>query len=688
MADILAALENVCRSGEGWSARCPAHADQHNSLSVSHRNERWLVHCHAGCSMEQVVGAMGIRPADLFDRALHPPGGMNSPVDCATVQPGLTLSAYAAAKKLPVDALRSWGLGEITIDRRPVLRIPYFDDNGEVLAVRLRMALTGDRFRWRSGDRPTLYGLDRLAAARADGYVVLVEGESDCHTLWSFGIPAIGIPGAGNWREDRDAPHLEGIAKIYVLIEPDQGGEAVKQWLSASSISDRAHLLCLPAKDASALYLDDPSRFRERWLQACGEAVPWLSAQAEASEATRAEAWERCSALAQEHDILTRFAGELRAMGVVGEERAAKLVFLALVSRLLDRPVSLAVKGPSSGGKSFIVESVLKFFPADAFYSLTAMSDRALAYSAEPLKHRHLVLYEAAGMASDFATYLIRSLLSEGRLRYETVDKTSEGMKARLIEREGPTGLLVTTTSVSLHPENETRMLSLTVTDTQDQTRAILRELAMEGSREVPSLDQWHELQVWLAHGARDVSVPFAPRLADLIPPVAVRLRRDFRTLLTLIRAHALLHQALRERDEHGRIVATVTDYAAIRTLVADLMAESVEAVVKPEVREVVVLVRHLIDEGYEAVEQSQLVRRLMLDKSAVSRRVSAAIEAGYLRNLEERKGKASRLVAGDPLPAARELLPAPSRLEEAAGVLHGCAVEEASDGRGGHPAR
>ena len=96
------------------------------------------------------------------------------------------------------------------------------------------------------------------------------------------------------------------------------------------------------------------------------------------------------------------------------------------------------------------------------------MSDRALAYSNEPLKHRHLVIYEAAGMASEFATYLIRSLLSEGRVRYETVEKTTEGLGPRLIEREGPTGLIVTTTSLRLHPENETRMLSLTITDTPD----------------------------------------------------------------------------------------------------------------------------------------------------------------------------------------------------------------------------
>ena len=112
------------------------------------------------------------------------------------------------------------------------------------------------------------------------------------------------------------------------------------------------------------------------------------------------------------------------------------------------------MKGPSPGGKSFVVETTLKLFPPAAFYSLTAMSDRALAYSNEPLQHRHLVIYEAAGMASDFAT-MIRSLLSEGRLRYETVEKAKDGLVPRLIEREGPTGLIVTTTSLRLHPENE-----------------------------------------------------------------------------------------------------------------------------------------------------------------------------------------------------------------------------------------
>ena len=318
----------------------------------------------------------------------------------------------------------------------PALRIPYRGIAGEEQAIRIRIALDGDRFRWKSGSKPLLYGLDRIGDARKAGHVALVEGESDCHTLWFHGVPALGVPGAANWREDRDAGRLNGIDTVYVVVEPDRGGDAVREWLARSSIRHRAKLVRLPTKDPSALHLEGPEVFLKRWRAACDSAIAWTQAEAESGAAERADAWKLCGRLAGKTDILEELDHTLSELGLVGERRTAKLVYLAVTSRLLDRPVSIAVKGPSSGGKSFVVESALKLFPPEAFYALSAMSDRALAYSSEPLQHRHLVIYEAAGMASEFATYLIRTLLSEGRLRYETVEKTKDGLNSST-DREG-----------------------------------------------------------------------------------------------------------------------------------------------------------------------------------------------------------------------------------------------------------
>jgi hypothetical protein len=321
---------------------------------------------------------------------------------------------------------------------------------------------------------------------------------------------------------------------------------------------------------------------------------------------------------------------------------------------------SFAIKGPSAAGKSWTIECVLAFFPVDAYYLLTAMSERALAYGTEPLSHRFLVLFEAAGLESDFASYLVRSLLSEGRVRYETVEKGRDGeLKTRLVEREGPTGLIVTTTSVALHPENETRLLSLAATDTAEQTKLVLARLATDDLKE-PDFARWHDLQVWLETAEHRVTIPYARTLADLIPPVAVRLRRDFRSVLSLIRAHALLHQASRDRDGAGRVIATIEDYAVVHELVVDIVSEGVEATVPVTVRELVEAVG-----GFgEPISIAQLASLLSLDKSATSRRWKNARSRGYVKNLEERRGKPARIVLHDPLPSDIAILPSPDRLE------------------------
>ncbi len=382
--------------------------------------------------------------------------------------------------------------------------------------------------------------------------------------------------------------------------------------------------------------------------------------------------------LARSGDVLADFTRSLHGRGVAGEDRFAQVVYLCVTSRLLPRPVSVAAKGPSSAGKSYIVQCVLDFFPESAYYALSAMSERALAYSDEPLSHRMLVLYEAVGLEGDFASYLVRSLLSEGCIRYETVEKVKgEGMVPKLIVREGPTGLIVTTTAVSLHPENETRLLSVPANDTPEQTRRVLRMLACESGRsDERDLDEWRALQTWVAAQDNRVAVPFAVDLAELIPPVAVRLRRDFTTVLSLVKAHAILHQATRERDAGGRIVASLADFAAVRALVADLVADEVEATVPATVSETVTAVGTLYREREHACTYLQLAEALGLDKSAAMRRAKVAIARGYLKNLETRRGQPAKLIPGEPLPGAVDILPTVEALREA-----GCTVARSPEG-------
>ena len=65
---LLSHLEKVKLTGKSrWQARCPAHADKAPSLSIREMDDgRVLVHCFAGCSVHEIVQAVGLELSDLF----------------------------------------------------------------------------------------------------------------------------------------------------------------------------------------------------------------------------------------------------------------------------------------------------------------------------------------------------------------------------------------------------------------------------------------------------------------------------------------------------------------------------------------------------------------------------------------------------------------------------------------------
>ena len=68
VATLLSRLELVRRrSGDQWSARCPAHEDKTPSLSVRETAEGLtLIHCFAGCSVDEILSAVGLDAGSLF----------------------------------------------------------------------------------------------------------------------------------------------------------------------------------------------------------------------------------------------------------------------------------------------------------------------------------------------------------------------------------------------------------------------------------------------------------------------------------------------------------------------------------------------------------------------------------------------------------------------------------------------
>jgi 5S rRNA maturation endonuclease (ribonuclease M5) len=639
LALVLGKLEGVRKSGGKWIARCPAHEDCKASLEVRQGTKQPVVlRCYAACETADVLAKIGLTLADVSLNSHAPAGDDWTPA-------GPAIATY-----------------------------PYTDPAGE---VQFGVCRTADKqFRqWRpdpakphgrawsvKGVKLVLYRLPKvIAAVDAGETIFVVEGEKDVHALEDAGVTATCNPmGAGKWRAtysktlagasvvivaDNDKPGIAHARKVAESLDGVAASVRLARAREGKDVGD--HLAAgYGVDDFIDLALNDAENDEQSHLRAVASHLHTLPS------------W------ASDQDILSRLECDMGVWcGFTGEHRNAKLVYLAITSRIFDDPVSVAVKGLSSSGKSYTVTAVLRFFPEEAVITMTAMSERALIYMKEDFAHRTLVLFEAVALReerekteSNLTAYIVRSLLSEGEIRYPVAVRGDGGnIETRWIIKPGPTNMILTTTATSLHGENETRMLSLPTDDSAAQTTSIMKAIAA-GQRIDADFSEWHAYARSIAAGNKNVVIPYAGWLAESIPPVAVRLRRDFRALLRLIEAHAILHQLNRATDEQGRIVATEADYLAVRELVADLISDAVGSAVSATVRQTTEAVAEL-DAG-EGVTVHRLAEHLGLERSTVQYRVTAAREKGYLVNAEDKRGRAARWRTGNPLPDDVVILP------------------------------
>ncbi len=295
--DLIGRFDRKQKSGQGWLVRCPAHDDREASLSVRQTEDGTiLVHCFAGCAPKEIVDALGITFADLRGTP-DPSGGeerKKSPAGSQGDRPsGLRLEDYIRAKKLDPATAELCGITEIQVrqdDRLvPALRIPYFDEDERPLRARIRLSLDGKkRFSWERGsESPSLYGLWLLALFKnpAPGkrkYVLLVEGESDCHTGWQHGLPVIGVPGATMWQKPF-ADFFGEFERIYLWKEPGKAGhefvrKIFESWKDRRG-GERLFVIeaeVVGAKDLSEIHIrsDTGTEFRTRFETALRQARP------------------------------------------------------------------------------------------------------------------------------------------------------------------------------------------------------------------------------------------------------------------------------------------------------------------------------------------------------------------------------------------------------------------------------
>ena len=273
-------------NGKGeYMCRCPAHDDKNASLCVRDGEKGIVLKCQAGCDVQSVVSAMGLKMRDLFHEQQQTSSTQNHKAP----------AAKPAAK--PSGAKKPRG--------KFVCAYQYTDESGKVLFEACRYQRPdGDKtfslrqpdptdpsgYKWtKDGARLVLYRLPEVLKAIKDGRPVFVcEGEKDCDNMAKLGYVATTNPmGAGKWHVGDYTPSLKG-ADLYIIPDNDDVGrdhaKSVAQ--AAVKVAKAVHIIDLSKGCEKLPPKGDASDFFELLGESAGRAaLEKLMQTAEAFEA-------------------------------------------------------------------------------------------------------------------------------------------------------------------------------------------------------------------------------------------------------------------------------------------------------------------------------------------------------------------------------------------------------------------
>ena len=327
---------------------------------------------------------------------------------------------------------------------------------------------------------------------------------------------------------------------------------------------------------------------------------------------------ERALALLRDPKLIERIIADLTRCGLVGEDTNKLVLYLAAVSRLLDRPLAIIVRATTAAGKTALMDAILALMPPESRVKYSALTGQALYYlgGETSLKHKILAIVEEEG--AEKASYALKLLQSEGELSIASTGKDPQTgrMVTQEYRVEGPVTIVLTTTAVDLDEELLNRCVVLPVDESREQTAAIhaaqRRAETLAGLVEDEQRAELIELHRAAQRLLRPLKVvnPYGEKLT--FPEDRTRTRRDHKKYLTLIRAIALLHQHQREvktRIERGRAVeyieATLADIALANRLAHEVLGRSLDDM-PPQTRRLLELIERMVAEKCTAAKMEK----------------------------------------------------------------------------------
>ena len=201
-------FNNMITSKDKLVVLCPFHDDHNPSMHIERSTGRY--YCFSCRAKGNFI---------TFEKVFNKDQSLDNGKKIKSKQfTKYSLEEYASEKLLDKDYLKEkFGL----YNDKNRLVIPYFNEEGTHLYNKYRYG--NKNFNSDKNIELSLYGLQNIKFIKECGYVILVEGESDVHTLTYCGYPVLGVPGANAFKEEW-YKYIKDLA-ITIYKEPDDGGK-------------------------------------------------------------------------------------------------------------------------------------------------------------------------------------------------------------------------------------------------------------------------------------------------------------------------------------------------------------------------------------------------------------------------------------------------------------------------------
>jgi len=332
--------------------------------------------------------------------------------------------------------------------------------------------------------------------------------------------------------------------------------------------------------------------------------------------------------LLKQPDLLNRFQQDMNQVYAYREKEKILLKLAFTGRKVLNntKGTGVVVRGPSSVGKSALVDVVLATCEEGDKKVFTRITPQYLLYTQESFARKILVIYELPG--AEDASLSIRTGLSESTLKVGTVDKNrSGGLGVRENEIDA-TGIVFVTTTI--RPEIDFELGTRVIIIELEHDPDIAGEVYKLMSNSVNQESEIADLRIWKVADSvltpRNVKVLFAEKLAKVFPRNKERYLRDFARVLHLIQASALLHQHQRP-IENGSVIATEEDYKIVYELQDIIFPD----ICDPKLEDFIKAVKAFKNDSRQWPTRKQVERYLQTSLATVKRRVKNAMELGVI---------------------------------------------------------